>query len=56
MCCRNDINNLTKSTNDNESIAGFWGATNLCDIPLWTVENMFNNIRKNEQVNQINVF
>ncbi len=30
--------------------AGYWGDARHCDIPLWTVENMFDYISKNENV------
>ena len=34
---------------DEEKFAGFWGNYH-CDIPPWTVENMFEYISKNEEV------
>ena len=52
LCCRNSSTNLSSL---NEAIkddkkAGYWGDYRNCDSPLWTVENMFDFISKNEQV------
>ena len=51
LCCRN-ISTLRNDVIEfEESIyAGFWGDYRSCDIPLWTVENMFEHISKNEDV------
>ena len=34
----------------NSSGAGFWGDYRFCDIPKWTVENMFQSITTQHQV------
>jgi len=36
--------------NDDSKLAGYWGDYRNCDVPLWTVENMFDHISKNEDV------
>ncbi len=33
----------------NDPPAGYWGDYRNCDVPLWTVENMFEHISKTEQ-------
>lgn len=49
LCCRNLSTSKSKSKTD-ESLAGFWGDYRNCDIPVWTVEDMFKYISKNEKV------
>ena len=49
LCCR------PSSTSKNQTItpdrlAGYWGDYRNCDVPLWTIENMFQHISQNEQV------
>ncbi|CAF0958166.1 unnamed protein product [Brachionus calyciflorus] len=48
LCCRN-ISTSKSKTKTEESEAGFWGDYRNCDIPVWTVENMFKHIVKNEK-------
>ncbi len=50
LCCRNS--STIKHRNQShaqESLSGYWGDYRNCDVPLWTVESMFNHIAKNEQ-------
>ncbi len=47
MCCRAD--SIPRDSNKNIA-AGFWGSSNKCDVPIWLVENMFQNIADNEEV------
>jgi sphingomyelin phosphodiesterase len=47
LCCRNQS---TPNPNSTASGAGYWGDYRNCDVPLWTVESMFDYISKNEQV------
>ena len=47
MCCRAD--SIPRDSNNNIA-AGFWGSSNKCDVPIWLVENMFQNIADNEEV------
>lgn len=39
-----------QKTVDLSKLAGHWGDYRNCDIPLWTLENMFEHITKNEKV------
>jgi sphingomyelin phosphodiesterase len=48
LCCRNN-SNYNNSLGSKQS-AGFWGDYRNCDIPIWTVEDMFDHISKNEKV------
>ena len=32
--------------------AGYWGDYRNCDVPVWTVESMFDYIANNEKVNE----
>ena len=49
LCCRNSsTSNLTLKSEG--KFAGYWGDYRNCDVPVWTVENMFKNIVKNEKV------
>lgn len=32
------------------TIAGFWGTSAKCDMPIWTLENLFEHLRNNETV------
>jgi len=50
LCCRNN-SNYNNSLGDERS-AGFWGDYRNCDVPIWTVENMFDYIAKNENASQ----
>jgi sphingomyelin phosphodiesterase len=59
LCCRNSstlkankIGTRMHSSQTNEPPAGYWGDYRNCDIPIWTLENMFEYISKNEQVNK----
>jgi sphingomyelin phosphodiesterase len=47
LCCRNS----SKPSKAAPRYAGKWGDYNDCDIPLRTLESMFDHISKNEQVN-----
>jgi len=49
LCCRNSSTVGKKTTSTNQT-AGFWGDYRHCDIPLWTVESMFDHISRNEEV------
>jgi len=48
LCCRN--NSWYANDMDKSESAGFWGDYRNCDIPVWTVENMFEHISKHEKV------
>jgi sphingomyelin phosphodiesterase len=51
LCCRNSSTPTFGSDKKTSStkLAGFWGHTeHTCDVPFWTVENMFDHISKNE--------
>jgi sphingomyelin phosphodiesterase len=50
LCCRNS-SNYNNSIGDERS-AGFWGDYRNCDLPIWTVENMFDYISKNEKASR----
>ena len=50
LCCRNASTSHSNATINVNSTAGYWGDYRNCDVPLWTVENMFEYISKNEQV------
>lgn len=59
LCCRNtSTRRYTRKSKhhrwqkavDRSKLAGYWGDYRNCDIPLWTLENMFEHITKNEQV------
>ena len=49
ICCRNSSSTVDPSKL-NSNKAGYWGEPKHCDMPYWTVENMFEYISKNEQV------
>jgi hypothetical protein len=49
LCCRNSSTQAGVELNENNT-AGYWGDYRNCDVPLWTVENMFDYISKNEKV------
>lgn len=69
LCCRKDArfrSNLTTTTTTNSPLrrrrrrvdspfkpAGYWGDYGPCDIPLWTVENMFDHLAKNEKFDMV---
>lgn len=48
LCCRKNSNKHNVINNGEDSKAGFFGDYRNCDIPLWTVESMFDYISKNE--------
>ncbi|CAF0958145.1 unnamed protein product [Brachionus calyciflorus] len=50
LCCRNSstLKTASKKLTD-DKLAGFWGDYRNCDVPVWTVENMFEHLSKNEQ-------
>jgi sphingomyelin phosphodiesterase len=50
LCCRNISTTKRLDSLTGESFAGFWGDYRSCDIPLWTVEDMFDHISKHEKV------
>ena len=53
LCCRNSStlkNNDPFDKSDESKLAGYWGDYRNCDVPVWTVENMFDHISKNENV------
>jgi sphingomyelin phosphodiesterase len=45
LCCRKQ----STPSGRNSTGAGYWGDLRNCDIPLWTVENMFEYISMNEK-------
>jgi sphingomyelin phosphodiesterase len=49
LCCR-AVSSSKNKTYDPSRLAGFWGDYRNCDVPIWTVENMFEHIAENEQV------
>jgi len=54
LCCRNSSTTIKGSKKNlkafiNDQPAGYWGDYRNCDVPLWTVENMFEHISKTEQ-------
>lgn len=56
LCCRNSStlkNNDPFDKSDESKLAGYWGDYRNCDVPVWTVENMFDHISKNEKVKYI---
>jgi len=50
LCCRNS-SKLSNANISDDKKAGYWGDYRNCDVPIWTVENMFDHISRNEQVN-----
>ena len=54
LCCRNSSTIKKKhakvAKNFKSNKAGYWGDYRNCDTPLWTIENMFDHISKNEEV------
>lgn len=51
LCCRNSSTPKSNAEHiKNDQYAGYWGDYRNCDVPIWTVESMFENIAKNEQV------
>jgi hypothetical protein len=49
LCCRNSSSSKLNELDDLK-LAGYWGDYRNCDVPIWTVENMFDYISKNENV------
>lgn len=47
MCCRGNQGNLQHP----EDAAGKWGDYRSCDIPWYSVDNVFEEIKKNHEVN-----
>lgn len=47
LCCRNS--STLKRGSNSHATAGYWGDYRNCDIPVWTVESMFEHIAMNEQ-------
>jgi sphingomyelin phosphodiesterase len=61
LCCRNasTLGSTQKQKHpflrghaqkNRSQLAGYWGDYRNCDIPLWTLENMFEHISNNEKV------
>jgi len=48
LCCRNQSTPSEHYSVLNSTGAGYWGDYRSCDVPFWTVENMFQYIAKNE--------
>ncbi|CAF0747954.1 unnamed protein product [Brachionus calyciflorus] len=48
LCCRNESTSTKKDVLIN-NLAGQWGDYRFCDLPLWTLESMFEHISKNEK-------
>lgn len=46
LCCRNIS---TPRPHSSAPGAGYWGDYRNCDVPVWTVESMFNHIANNEK-------
>jgi len=53
LCCRNQSTPPSHYANPNTTGAGFWGDYRSCDIPFWTVENMFQYIANNEDFDYV---
>lgn len=47
LCCRNASTSMNKTVSK-ERLAGKWGDYRFCDLPLWTVESMFEHIVNRE--------
>jgi hypothetical protein len=47
VCCRAD--SIPRDSNNNTA-AAFWGSSSKCEVPIWLIENMFQNIANNEEV------
>jgi sphingomyelin phosphodiesterase len=50
LCCRRTSTSKNGSLTP-DRLAGYWGDYRDCDLPLWTLQNMFQHIASKEDVN-----